>query len=116
MMRQAVAACLDLLQEGYSVTYHEGYPRYHDRIIAVCVALEKEHLEVFNYREKIEAIIQKEISQLNIYEVCACLTFIFRQERFCDGQIDRWIKNGKFSLLLQQYLFLSEKEDSSWQL
>jgi len=44
----------------------------------------------------------QDIPRMNDAEVIAALTAIYRGERFCDGLINEFIKNGAIVLLLEQ--------------
>lgn len=107
-MKESVENCLALLRTGYCVPYHEGYPLYDPRIMAVCETMEECRLENMHYLELIEKVRKKRIERLTLSEVYIYLTYIFRQERFCDGNINIFIENGILLRVLTQYVLLTQ--------
>ena len=46
----------------------------------------------------------KNVDSMSYEECCACLTWILRGERFCDGLFERHIRNGNVSALLKRIM------------
>ena len=68
-------------------------------------------LEDLEYRANAEGLIGKNllpdserIAAMTIAEIGTCLTYIIRGERFCDGHILRFLKNGALKALLERLL------------
>ena len=48
-----------------------------------------------------ENVMEQDISTMTKEDVGTCITAIFRQERFCDGTIQRFLENGILFKLLE---------------
>lgn len=69
-----------------------AYPIYPRELMVLFESLEP----CFNYHEKAERIIELTNTKLlDFDDLRALLTYLFRGEKFCDGLIASFIKNGK---------------------
>ncbi len=73
-----------------------GYIEYDKNFWSLLISLYKMLGEDFNYNTnmKEEEIKEKEIKTLNLRQISTYLTFIIRGERFAEGHVAAYIKNG----------------------
>lgn len=82
-----------------------GYYEYAPHVFEVIKQVLGDEI-IANYSELMQDIEKKEISELSLQEVKAYFTSINRGERFCDGHISKYLKNGVFLKLYERYLEL----------
>ena len=49
-----------------------------------------------------ESVMERDIPSMTQTQIGTCITAIFRRERFCDGTIEHFLKNGILVKLLEQ--------------
>lgn len=79
-----------------------GYPLYDHRVTDMFNHLSECNFTDFEYLKHIEAIKGKSPDTFSLEECKTYLTFIMRGERFCDGHIDSFIKDGTLLAILLQ--------------
>ena len=107
---------LDL--NGYSIVdskqikdnmYSMGYYSYAGYVYDIINRVLK-NVIIKDYKSQFELIKDKEISSLTIQEIQVYFTYISRGERFCEGFISGFLKDGTFKKLYERFLEL-KKED-----
>ena len=75
------------------------FPKYDKTVIDWIEAFHNLKLLDHNYVKNFNYIKNKNIEELNFYEILSYLTYIIRGERFCDGLIASNLENGNIELL-----------------
>ena len=99
-------AIIDYLQNNPQIEY-TPHPQYSNKIYRVLESLNYDE----NYLTKYPTIENKEISKMTLNDLKVMFTFIIRGERFCDGHIANYVKNGTLLALAQRELQLISKRN-----
>ena len=76
----------------------DPYPNYDGRVIAALNTLPPD----YDYLAHHEKIADKPIEKLTLAELATMYTFLQRGERFCDGHIAAYIKDGTLYKLVKR--------------
>ncbi len=87
------------IKENDDKSFSMPFPNYDKEVIDWIEAFHSLKLLDHNYVENFNYLKDKNIEELDFYEILSYLTYIIRGEKFCDGLIASNLENGNIELL-----------------
>lgn len=87
------------IKENDDKSFSMPFPKYDKEVIDWIQAFHNLKLLDHSYVENFNYLKDKNIEELDFYEILSYLTYIIRGERFCDGLIASNLENGNIELL-----------------
>ena len=103
---QLINIGIELLEDGYSVEWTPSqrtasgvitlsYPDYDARLIEALQSASRLIGTDFEYVYNVDAVKNLNVSEMTREQLSTLLTWVQRSERFCDGAIDGFVKDGR---------------------
>ena len=103
---QLINIGIELLEDGYSVKWTPSqrtasgvitlsYPDYDARLIEALRSASQLVGTDFEYVDNVDAVKNLNVSEMTREQLSTLLTWVQRSERFCDGAIDGFVKDGR---------------------
>ena len=103
---QLINIGIELLEDGYSVEWTPSqrtasgvitlsYPDYDARLIEALQSASQLIGTDFEYVYNVDAVKNLNVSEMTREQLSTLLTWVQRSERFCDGAIDGFVKDGR---------------------
>lgn len=103
---QLIEIGIKLLEDGYSVEWTPSqrtasgvitlsYPDYDARLIEALQSASRLIGTDFGYVGNVDAVKDLNVSEMTREQLSTLLTWVQRSERFCDGSIDSFVKDGQ---------------------
>lgn len=104
--RQRIITGIELLENGYTVEWTPSreaepgvhtmpYPDYDRRLMEALWGASELVGTDFNYTERVDEVRELSVPGMTREQLSTFLTWVQRSERFCDGAIDDFVKDGR---------------------
>lgn len=101
-----ISTGIELLEGGYSVdwtpskeiepgTFSTAYPNYDDRLMEALWGASELVGTDYGYAERVAEVRDLSVPGMTREQLSTFLTWVQRSERFCDGSIDDFVKDGR---------------------